>query len=71
MFLWIETVKTQMQVYKAVGGGEGNWAQKVQTGFPILWEPTEVVQPGHLRFFHRKLEPILLKSIMLDWKALS
>lgn len=61
-----------MQVYKAVDGGEGNWAQKsgseVQTGFPILLESTKVVPPV-FRFFAQKIEPILLKSIMLDWKS--
>ena len=28
---------------------------EVQTGFPILCEPTKVVQPGYLRFFTRKI----------------
>ena len=73
MFLWIETVKTQMQVYKDVGGGEGNWAQKVQTGFPILWEPTEVVQAWVSQILSQKIGAyslevyhVRLKSFVLN-----
>lgn len=46
---------------------------EVQTGFPILWEPTKVVQPGYLRFFARKIGAyslevyhVRLKSFVLN-----